>query len=702
MHQMSPTQHELTVRRRFAVLLFLLSLLLLLIPTRAKAQSSGSAQVYLPLIAAGIGQGGNNQQQTSLQLIEAAVTAGQLTYEQGLLYRVQAVMGDDALPATYRGNDSGLDGSLVMAEAVSKLETLPSALQAQLRPYLLPPSAEGSWLASQAVRGATVANGQAEWDTVTTANGKVKVWYHPETASHGARAVAVANAINNKIWPQLVQLLREPLPDCGADCPLGGGAPSIDIYIVNTGRAYMQPFTCCSGSSGFAIIRPDTSFAQIVRLFAQIIEFGYPMASLDEYRWLLASTAQYAMHYVYPSSNEDPDYPARHEEHRQAGDFLYRQSWPLETVDDRHERGAYLLFYYIDDPSTIADVWSNATMADSLANVNNQLFGGFRKQWPQFAVENWNRPPVDGYRQRDELTVAPDPVDEFVIESAGVDEFIVDVEHLTAYYLRFRFPKRELKRIAFFNPIAGAGDPDVALWAIMKIDGTWRLPQEWTNLSHPIFCRDEPDQNLEEVILVISDSNWQDRSHALRTDNGSVHTSPDCGGQLSGTLTWHSAESVELPSGAKTTYERTTIINVKLRYDVEAEEYVDDGSTYSHSGSYYSEGRDQQGKLGYITKWDESGSGDFSADGKYIRGSVAINETTPDEVWIGASIKIRKVGTTTYYPSGQTFPFDGEESHNPRCNDPTGLRGLRNENGVFDMSCQNDTGVNVSGTLTVQ
>jgi hypothetical protein len=555
-----------------------------------------------------------------------------------------------------------------------------------------------SWLAQQRVKA---AGATAEWDTVTTANGKVKVWYHPETASHGARAVAVAKEFDRKIWPEVVALLKEPLPDCGANCSQGGGAPSIDIYLVNTARPYMQPFTCCQGSSGFAVIRPDTSFAQIVRLFAQITEFGYPMASLDEYRWLIAATSQYAMHYVYPRSNEDPDYPATNEEHRQAGDFLHRQAWPLETVDGRHERGAYLLFYWIDDASTIADVWSNATGADSLAVVDQQMQGGFREQWRNFAIENWNQPPVDYYRQYDGLTVQPDPADEFVIESPGIDEFIVDVDHLTAYYLRFRFPDRDLKRIAIFNPIAGAGDPDVALGAIMKIDGTWRAPQDWTDRSHEFFCRDEPNQNLEELILVISDSNWQDRSHHLRTDNGTVHTSVDCGGQLSGTVTWQTSESVQLPSGAKTIYERQTVLNVKLRYDVEAEEYVDDGSTYSHSGSYYAEGRDQEGKLGYIIEWQESGSGDFKADGRYIRASIALNETTPDELWLGANVTVRKVGQTTYYPSGLSYPIDGEEMHNPLCNHPTGLPGLRNENGVFDMSCQADN-TRVSGSLNLQ
>lgn len=698
------TKPALNYRQRLTqlALLFILFTLLMTIPTPVVAQQTTTGQIYLPLIANGSSSPTDGEsEQSSLQLIDAAVLAGQLTAEAAMLYRVQAVVGDAALPTQYLGDDRALDGTLAMATAVTELATLPDETQQTLQPYLYPPSMAESWLSQQRVAAAARVENRADWDTVTTANGKVKVWYHTETASHGARAVAVANALNSTIWPKVVDLLDEPLPDCGADCPEGGASPHIDIYITNTKRPYMQPFTCCAGSSGFAVIRPDTSFAQIARLLAQIAILGYKMYSLEEYKWLISATSQYAMDYVYPASNQDPDYPARHEEHRQAPDFLDAQSLPLEYLNDRHERGAYLLFKWIDDISTIADVWGSAMNPNSLAVVDQQMQDGFRGQWRNFAIDNWNRPPVDYYRQYDELTFAPDAVDGSDIESPGIDEFIVNANHLTAYYLHFRFPNRELKRIAIFNPIAGAGDPDVALGAIMKIDGTWRTPQDWTNDSHEIFCRDEPNQNLEELILVISDSNWQDREHALRTDNGTIHTSVDCGGQLSGTVTWKSSGSVTVPGGGNTTYERQTVLNVKLRYDVELEEYVDDGSSYNHSGSYRAEGRDQEGKLGYIIEWNESGSGNFAADGRYIRASIALNETTPDELWLGANVTIRKTGTTTYYPSGISYPIDGEEAHNPRCEHPTGLSGLRNDNGVFDITCHSGE-VDVSGTLIQQ
>ncbi len=162
----------------------------------------------------------------------------------------------------------------------------------------------------------------------------------------------------------------------------------------------------------------------------------------------------------------------------------------------------------------------------------------------------------------------------------------------------------------------------------------------------------------------------------VQTEDGSVRVSPECGDKLTGTISWQYDAENELPSGGKGSYHQTTVINVNLRDDDVAEGYVDAGSTFSHSGEHYAEGHSTTtGELGYILEWTESGSGDFSGEQKQIKGSVAFHETTPDESWIGAQILIRKTGSTTYYPSGYSVPFDGEEALTITCDDPTGIRG---------------------------
>ncbi len=689
--------------------------------TDVRAQAG---DLFLPLVASGsVSNPGEEpeppppgpREPSSIQLIDQALLFDQISEEQALLYRVQAVVGDPALPQQYVGDDRGLDGSTVMADVVERWATLPAAIQTQLQPYLLPPAAPGSWFATQTPN--LVAADQSgiaqEWDTVATANGKVKVWYRTATASHGARAVAIAAAIDSKIWPTLHEWMgREPQTDCGATCPTGGGDGRIDIYITNSARSYTQPFTCCSGSSGFAVLRADASFARVASALMYIWQYSYEIASLQEYRWLMRASAQFAMHYVYPSSNQDPDYPAVHEEHQLAGEFLYRTLYPLETVDDGHEYGAYLLFQWIDDPSTVRDVWESATNPDSLAVINDQISGGFEWGWPRFSVDNWNRAPVDYYRRIDSLRIGPEAIEDFAISSPGTEEFVIDIPRLTSYYFRFTFPDRALKRIAVSNPIAGSGESTGAMWAIMKIDGTWRTPQDWSQRSHEIFCRDEPNQNLEALIIVLSNSEWQDREHVVQTDNGSIRVSPDCGSLLTGTFTVKFDAQGQMPSGARGDQEATTVVNVRMRYDDEQEAYIDAGSSFNHSGSVYAEGREvNTGELGYIIEWTESGSGEFTQEGTQIKGSVAYYDEpdAQDGVWIGATIRLRKIGQTTYYPNEFVVPIDSEENMTLLCNDPSGVRGKRTENGVFDMTCSvkinSDTAnqtLSVSGTLRLE
>lgn len=90
------------------------------------AQQPSATQLFLPLVAGGAGQPDEAPQLSSIQLIKQAEIAGQLTYEQGLVHRVQAVVGNPALPARYVRGNLGLDGSTTLAEAVAKFDMIPA------------------------------------------------------------------------------------------------------------------------------------------------------------------------------------------------------------------------------------------------------------------------------------------------------------------------------------------------------------------------------------------------------------------------------------------------------------------------------------------------------------------------------------------------------------------------------------------------
>jgi hypothetical protein len=485
---------------------------------------------------------------SSFQLIDEAVARGELDPETALVYKVYSVFADRRLPRKYLGDDRGRDGTWLMAKVTQNFGQLSLEAQATLKPFLLTPPEPGSWLEQQGA-GRSLEAQAIEWGTVGTKNGKVKVWYQKRYAADGARAQKIADAIDSTIWPLLTEEvpvglgMREPRPDCGATCAEGGGDERLDIYLVEVNRSTTR-FYCCQGSPAYILLKRDATFADVAHELMHAIQAAYPFASLEEYRWLMEATAAWAEQYVYPKSNLDPDYPATDEEHSLAPKFLLIPETPLERVNDDHEYGAYLLFFYLQyglsRPEIVRTVWENATKADSLEVVDAAIPGGFRERWPEFALYNWNQEPVTRYRQWDGLGKGANIVTGFQIGLAGEDLLPADVHHLSAYYYTAKITSESIRTFIVENPFAAGGEPTARLWGIVKIGGQWRQPEDWTALSRKKFCRDKPEEHVEELVLVISNSKWQDRNHRLGAGEVKlVAKESGCGcGEVAGITRW--------------------------------------------------------------------------------------------------------------------------------------------------------------------
>ena len=139
-------QHPNRLRPLLWVTLFLTLVTLIGASARVQpvAAQSDAGKVYLPLV---IGDGEGPEGPSSIQLIEQARAAGTITDEQALIYKVQAVVGDPALPRPYQGDDRDQDGTLVMNAALEQWDALSPATQATLAPYLRAPSQPDSWIA---------------------------------------------------------------------------------------------------------------------------------------------------------------------------------------------------------------------------------------------------------------------------------------------------------------------------------------------------------------------------------------------------------------------------------------------------------------------------------------------------------------------------------------------------------------------------
>jgi hypothetical protein len=461
---------------------------------------------------------------SSFDKIGAALTAGTISSETALLYNVYATFGDDALPPEFRGDDSdGTPDSGGVAITQSMLSTVSPETRALLAPFLIPPIYGASWFGShtaaanavpERVLGACPGASQG-WVCRDAASAGVRVWWQTRYPGDAAQAQAIANAMDSTIWPALTGLMGQPLSDAGTT--YDGGSPSVDIYLLDLARSvapdHSQPG--CKKTPAYINLQRGVSLSVVAHEFMHVLQWGFDVSQGcmyqtggGEYNWLAEATATWAEDYVFPQAND---------EQYLSDFFMAEPGKPLETANDKHEYGAYIFFLYLtkfyDSNQIVRTIWNNTAQYGSLKAVEQALPGGFEERWAPFAACLWNKAPSDcfakwdGVQQAAADAVAPE---EFGMGAATISrslELTANVEHMATSYRRFVFTDDRVHSVVFNNTLAGV--PHAAVQALAKINGQWHGPLDWTGRATNVFCRDIAAQHIEELVIIISNSDWE-------------------------------------------------------------------------------------------------------------------------------------------------------------------------------------------------
>jgi hypothetical protein len=489
---------------------------------------------------------------TSLTLIDAAEASGALNGETALLYRVYALFSDARLPAQYRGDDSRIEDSLYMAEVRDRFATLSPATQAAVLPFLTPPAYQGSWANAATGSSLTILATPPpcdffsdRWGFVEPTNTPVRVWYRPGAPGDFARANDVALSIDTTIWPKLAGLMTTahlPLSDQEKSC--NGGNGRLDVYLVDAARSLTTPYSGCSNSPVFILLKRTSSNALAAHEIFHAMQYSFPlagcMADKAKYRWWAEASAEWAMDFVFPSDPEQP-------EHKSAPFFLDVPEKSLDLPEEAHEYGAYLLPFYLHRKTRSANFvrasWENCKNQSALEAVDAAIPGGFEAVWPDFARFNWNRKPVEDYTTWDGLKSQASPAGggEIEVRMGGSRDIAmqlkVDLPRLSTTYKHFNFTDDSARSIAFWNgatfnlkleellPIGIQYKPDTAtadeklgarVQALIKLRGQdWQVA-DWTNVPYMTFCRDMLSERIDELVLIISNSEFKNRDRKLQ------------------------------------------------------------------------------------------------------------------------------------------------------------------------------------------
>ena len=579
-------------------------------------------------------------------LLDAAVASGALDAETALVYEVFSIFDDPRLPARYDGDDVP-QRSDALVEAADAWDSLSLETQSVVGPFLIPPYYSGSyWEPSTSSVNAsarasvvtpwcvgTPAIVTQDWNSLETANGKVKVWWQVRyDATDRALAEEMISELESKIYPAITSLMgNEPKGDDPTSL-CDGGSAALDIALVDAGTATTIPDSGCANTSAHMVFpRAGAGWAGPLPYLAHelmhAVQYNMTLAAgtlCNEYAWMREATAQWVQDYVTDLSygiNVSPD----DTEFQAAPIYLNATDVSLEVVKPpaHHDYASYLFFFFLarqSAPSIVADVWNAALSNDSLGAVEAVSGGadGLRALWKQFALYNWNQGDIDHYKTWDGLTAGAAITEEGRLPE-GEATIQVSVDHLSAKYYRF-VPADALTMLEYTNDnpsIEGGGIQAIIRYA----DGTQKT-EDWSDKDKVELCLEDPE--IEDVILIFSNGN-ADRSNTIdfeikwtgtsglcctattpTSSRSDFHAAADC--PVTGTIAYTQMISIPNPGGCcAEEIVLDVAIDVSMKDDGFGTGFLDDGSSYTIS--YTREVTGNDGLCDYHGSWTGAGGG---------------------------------------------------------------------------------------------
>jgi hypothetical protein len=480
---------------------------------------------------------------SSASLIEQAKREGRLSDETALVYGVFALHDDPRLPAEFRGDDRDAVDTLLMGEARGRLATLSSEARRLLEPFFIPPIYGGSAIGSSG--NFTAMNESPDpcamqkpgWSYLDSSNLMVRIWWQNKYDDRG-HVEQMIGWIDGGLWDRLRAIFggRLPISDIGQPC--NGGNGRVDIYLTDAGKAMTTPYGECGNTAAFITAGRANGLMGRLTLaheLAHVFQYAYAFADGCLWhlrnRWLAEATATWAGVHIYPTL------PGRH---RSARKLTERPHLPLDLVDQNgREYGAYLIHYFsekkLGGAGLITQAWANVEREAALDAVDRSLPGGFLANWPDFAAHNWNRDPLDFYQSWDsDLTASAAPAHRATIALGSRTEVVIPIDvqlpHLSAQYSHFIFEEDQARSVGFFNgwtynfqtrpfpteprlgSIYGVTELNALqregrnLRGVVKVNGRWRAPVDLTDKPSWSLCRQNPDERIEEMVLIFSNS----------------------------------------------------------------------------------------------------------------------------------------------------------------------------------------------------
>jgi hypothetical protein len=515
---------------------------------------------------------------TSEELIGSALDSETITYEQSLLYRALALYDSPGLPEAYRSPVPDMGAATELLVEVDEHEAeLSAAVLAQLARYRVRPSDPTS-----------IFNTSASQTTALTANALTAsgpVWIH-ELAANGAAQVWVEDTPGAKlrldrhaqdvtrVWTAMADVFTYPDPDQANDPnPAVNPDAAVDFYWVEASDLDPRRVECSNdpniehcvfssySAAGFtrraAPIRVNASSAYFVMDAARggdaaLFQLAHELAHGGQFHydnaestWLHEATANWVAYRVFQKLHLPPE-----SAYGWLPKLFERLDAPLTTEADFGGYRAWLYFQFAAmelGDGVVASIWQAAGAQGVQGEHAVDTVFPFETHFADFALRNWNQEPIP-LRYRD----APDPtfpelkpkmrVQAQVLRAGDNASLDAALPKLASAYYSYTVDA-SARTVTFDNSLLGV--PGAHVWAIKQIRDAWQTPEDWTSVDHKKFCRDNDEQDLSQLVIIVTNAGMSTNLTPAKSPRIAATATgcPGWRGTMTGTYDWHRSET---------------------------------------------------------------------------------------------------------------------------------------------------------------
>jgi hypothetical protein len=335
--------------------------------------------------------------------------------------------------------------------------------------------------------------------------GSVRVLY----ARGGRKAAARVAGYARQTYPKFKMLLRREPPSDARERCFHGPDGKLDVYVTTAKRlgtfkvpkgaaAFVHPYArdevCLPKKPVFAVVRPGVRSAILAHELYHAFQAAYATKQgCHVYSEWNEALATWAGNYAFPDDNVEHAHDGALKEADVPVHFWGYATWVFPL---------YLTQQLGTD--VIRAIEESREQHPNDVHVDRVIPGGFHERFPDFSLYAYNRAPAPAsYTQWDRLATAPPAPSKALVK--GDNPLPMEtLRVLSREYRQVLVDDPELRKIEFHNP--AAADPDLHVRALVRrADGSW-TSENWDGRETVEFCRDEPGQDVQEVILAYSNS----------------------------------------------------------------------------------------------------------------------------------------------------------------------------------------------------